>query len=56
MIRSIVTSKEAWVRAMSLDPYTGLDPEGYKVRAAQGLDAATAFMPGYCRRSNSSYP
>ncbi|GAA5845245.1 hypothetical protein JCM3766R1_003369 [Sporobolomyces carnicolor] len=47
MIRSIVTSKEAWVRAMSLDPYTGLDPEGYKVRAAQGLDAATAFMPGY---------
>ncbi|GAA6018214.1 hypothetical protein JCM11491_005636 [Sporobolomyces phaffii] len=47
MVRSIVTSKEAWVRAMSLDPITGLDPEGYKVRAAQGLDAATAFMPGY---------
>ncbi|GAA5888750.1 hypothetical protein JCM16303_005117, partial [Sporobolomyces ruberrimus] len=47
MVRSIVTSKEAWVRAMSLDPFTGLDPEGYKVRAAQGLDAATAFMPGY---------
>ncbi|GAA5983717.1 hypothetical protein JCM5350_000681 [Sporobolomyces pararoseus] len=47
MIRSIVTSKEAWVKAMSLDPFTGLDPEGYKVRAAQGLDAATAFMPGY---------
>ncbi|GAA6061346.1 hypothetical protein JCM10212_004827 [Sporobolomyces blumeae] len=47
MLRSIMTSKEAWVRAMSLDPFTGLDPEGYKVRAAQGLDAATAFMPGY---------
>jgi len=48
-----MTSKEAWVRAMSLDPFTGLDPEGYKVRAAQGLDAATAFMPGYCEYSFS---
>jgi phospholipid:diacylglycerol acyltransferase len=53
MVRSIVTSKEAWVRAMSLDPFTGLDPEGYKVRAAQGLDAATAFMPGYCESTSS---
>ncbi|GAA5898770.1 hypothetical protein JCM5296_006713 [Sporobolomyces johnsonii] len=47
MLRAIMTSKEAWVRAMSLDPFTGIDPDGYKVRAAQGLDAATAFMPGY---------
>jgi phospholipid:diacylglycerol acyltransferase len=32
---------------MSLDPVTGIDPPGYKVRAAQGLDAASSFMPGY---------
>ncbi|SGY34421.1 BQ5605_C002g01628 [Microbotryum silenes-dioicae] len=47
MIRALITSKDTWVKAMSLDEHTGLDPIGYKVRAAQGLDAATAFMPGY---------
>lgn len=36
---------------MTLDPETGLDAAGYKVRAAQGLDAASAFMPGYCELS-----
>ena len=48
MLRAIVSSKETWVQAMTLDPETGLDAPGYKVRAAQGLDAASAFMPGYC--------
>ncbi|GAA6006558.1 hypothetical protein JCM10207_004972 [Rhodosporidiobolus poonsookiae] len=47
MIRAVLKNKEAWTRAMSLDPFTGLDPDGYRVRAAQGLDAASAFMPGY---------
>ncbi|KAM0755788.1 LACT-domain-containing protein [Meredithblackwellia eburnea MCA 4105] len=47
MLRAILTSKDTWVAAMSLDPDTGLDQEGYKVRAAQGLDAASSFMPGY---------
>lgn len=41
--------KEAWIRAMSLDPDTGLDPPGSKVRAAQGLDAAAYFLQGYWR-------
>lgn len=31
-----LTDKEKWVKALSLDPVTGLDPEGHKVRAAQG--------------------
>lgn len=48
MIRAMVKSKDAWTKAMSLDPYTGLDPPKYKVRSAQGLDAASAFVPGYC--------
>ncbi|GAA6053369.1 hypothetical protein JCM3770_004134 [Rhodotorula araucariae] len=47
MIRAMIKSKDAWTKAMSLDPWTGLDPEGYKVRSAQGLDAASAFVPGY---------
>ncbi|GAA5980923.1 hypothetical protein JCM10908_003920 [Rhodotorula pacifica] len=47
MVRALIKNKEAWVRAISLDPFTGLDPKGYKVRAAQGLDAASAFVPGY---------
>ncbi|KAJ8296972.1 Phospholipid:diacylglycerol acyltransferase [Rhodotorula toruloides] len=47
MIRAVIKNKEAWVKAISLDPFTGLDQDGYKIRAAQGLDAASAFMPGY---------
>ncbi|POY70341.1 hypothetical protein BMF94_6621 [Rhodotorula taiwanensis] len=47
MVKALIKNKDAWVRAISLDPFTGLDPKGYKVRAAQGLDAASAFMPGY---------
>lgn len=30
MIRAIVSSKEAWIKAMSVDEFTGLDPPGYK--------------------------
>lgn len=47
MIKALVTRKEAWVRAISLDLETGLDPEGVKVRAAQGFDAAAYFVQGY---------
>ncbi|KAG8890015.1 hypothetical protein FRB98_001450 [Tulasnella sp. 332] len=47
MIRAVVTEKEKWMAALMLDPDTGLDPPGIKVRAAQGLDAASTFIPGY---------
>ncbi|GAA5903261.1 hypothetical protein JCM8208_002257 [Rhodotorula glutinis] len=47
MVRAIIKSKDAWTKAMALDEFTGLDPPKYKVRSAQGLDAASAFMPGY---------
>ncbi len=33
------------VAALSIDPDTGLDPPGFKVRAAQGLDAAVSPSP-----------
>lgn len=49
MVSAIVTRKQQWLKAMALDPITGLDPEGtgVKVRAAQGLDAASYFVTGY---------
>lgn len=47
MMRTIVFEKEMWVKHLSLDPVTGLDPPGIKVRAAEGLDAASYFITGY---------
>ncbi|ORX35684.1 Lecithin:cholesterol acyltransferase-domain-containing protein [Kockovaella imperatae] len=47
MIRAVVTNKERWLQALSVDPDTGLDPPGFKIRAAQGLDAASEFIQGY---------
>ncbi|KAI9740808.1 MAG: hypothetical protein M1818_004413 [Claussenomyces sp. TS43310] len=47
MMRALVTDKEAWKRHIMLDKYTGLDPPGIKLRAAQGFDAADFFITGY---------
>ncbi|KAF8608141.1 LACT-domain-containing protein [Ceratobasidium sp. AG-I] len=47
MVRAVLTDRERWIAALMLDPKTGLDPPGIKVRAAQGLDAASTFVPGY---------
>ncbi|ELU39173.1 phospholipid:diacylglycerol acyltransferase [Rhizoctonia solani AG-1 IA] len=40
MVRAVLTDRDRWIAALMLDPDTGLDPPGIKVRAAQGLDAA----------------
>ncbi|KAJ1305939.1 hypothetical protein OPQ81_010658 [Rhizoctonia solani] len=47
MVRAVVTDRDRWIAALMLDPDTGLDPPGIKIRAAQGFDAASTFMPGY---------
>lgn len=47
MVSAIVTNKDRWIRAMSLDPETGLDPPGAKLRSAQGFSAADYFIQGY---------
>ncbi|KAK9479298.1 Lecithin:cholesterol acyltransferase-domain-containing protein [Lipomyces japonicus] len=47
MLRAMFLDKTCWLKHIMLDPHTGLDPEGYKLRAAQGLDAADFFMAGY---------
>ncbi|KAJ2551173.1 phospholipid:diacylglycerol acyltransferase [Coemansia sp. RSA 1933] len=47
MFKAILLDKECWVQHMMLDKTSGLDPEGIKLRAAQGLDAADYFITGY---------
>ncbi|KAI9892601.1 MAG: hypothetical protein M1814_001294 [Vezdaea aestivalis] len=47
MMRALAFSKELWVRHIMLDKYTGLDPPGIKLRAAQGFDATDFFVTGY---------
>ncbi|RCI05421.1 hypothetical protein CU098_008003 [Rhizopus stolonifer] len=40
-------NKEGWTKNVMLDPDTGLDPPGYKVRAVSGVEAADYFVTGY---------
>ncbi|KAI8884271.1 LACT-domain-containing protein [Backusella circina FSU 941] len=47
MFRSVLLDKDIWTQHLKLDPVTGLDPPGVKIRAAQGLDAADYFITGY---------
>jgi phospholipid:diacylglycerol acyltransferase len=47
MFRSVLLDKDIWTQHLKLDPVTGLDPPGIKIRAAQGLDAADYFITGY---------
>ncbi|EON63912.1 phospholipid:diacylglycerol acyltransferase [Coniosporium apollinis CBS 100218] len=47
MMRALVLDKASWKRHIMLDKYTGLDPPGIKLRAAQGFDAADFFITGY---------
>ncbi|RCH85922.1 hypothetical protein CU097_008520 [Rhizopus azygosporus] len=47
MIRSVLLDKESWTEHIMLDPETGLDPPGYKIRAVHGVEAADYFITGY---------
>ncbi|EIM85096.1 phospholipid/diacylglycerol acyltransferase [Stereum hirsutum FP-91666 SS1] len=47
MVSQVTFNKDRWLAALMLDPVTGLDPPGIKVRAAEGLDAASTFIQGY---------
>eukprot|EP00590_Aulacoseira_subarctica_P012224 CAMPEP_0172417628 /NCGR_PEP_ID=MMETSP1064-20121228/4168_1 /TAXON_ID=202472 /ORGANISM="Aulacoseira subarctica , Strain CCAP 1002/5" /LENGTH=651 /DNA_ID=CAMNT_0013156103 /DNA_START=35 /DNA_END=1990 /DNA_ORIENTATION=+ len=47
MASSILKDADCWLRHMSLDPYTGMDPPGIKVRSAQGMGAADYFAGPY---------
>lgn len=47
MVMRAIQNPERWMAALMLDPETGLDPPGIKIRAAQGIDAAQKFIEGY---------
>ncbi|KAF9460770.1 Lecithin:cholesterol/phospholipid:diacylglycerol acyltransferase [Collybia nuda] len=47
MISQVTFNRDMWISAMMLDPITGLDPPYTKVRAAEGIDAASTFIQGY---------
>ncbi|KAF8895699.1 phospholipid/diacylglycerol acyltransferase [Gymnopilus junonius] len=47
MLSQVTFNKERWISAMMLDPVTGLDPVDAKVRAAEGIDAASSLIQGY---------
>ncbi|KAG7449626.1 LACT-domain-containing protein [Guyanagaster necrorhizus] len=47
MLSQVTFNREKWIAAMMLDPITGLDPPEAKIRAAQGIDAASNFIQGY---------
>lgn len=47
MLRTMVLDKVCWLRHIMLDPITGLDPPHFRLRAAQGFEAADFFMAGY---------
>jgi phospholipid:diacylglycerol acyltransferase len=46
MVAQVTLNKEKWMQSLMLDPETGLDPPGVKVRAIEGIDAASSFIQG----------
>jgi len=56
MVSQVTFNKERWMASLLLDPVTGLDPPGVKVRAAEGLDAASSFIQGFWLWYCSSTP
>ncbi|KAJ3517266.1 hypothetical protein NLJ89_g617 [Agrocybe chaxingu] len=47
MLSQVTFNRERWISAMMLDPITGLDPPDAKIRAAEGIDAASSLIQGY---------
>ena len=47
MARAYFTDRACWMQHMRLDPTTGIDPPGIKLRAVTGLEAVDWFVPGY---------
>lgn len=42
--RALFTDKHCWREHVALDPHTGMDPEGIRLRASEGFEAADYFM------------
>lgn len=46
MAKMFLSNRECWMLHLGLNFTSGLDPEGIRVRNAQGLDAVDFFFPG----------
>lgn len=46
MFKAVLLDKDCWISNLRLDSQSGLDPEGVRLRAAQGLEAADYFVQG----------
>ncbi|MEW5299264.1 MAG: hypothetical protein WDW36_002297 [Sanguina aurantia] len=47
MIQTFLLDAACWFEHMALDPVTGMDPQGIKIRSALGLEAVDYFIQGY---------
>ncbi|GME73053.1 unnamed protein product [Ambrosiozyma monospora] len=47
MVKTMVMDKACWLKHIMLDPETGLDPPGIKLRSSQGFEASDYFITGY---------
>jgi hypothetical protein len=47
MTQSFMGDKACWLEHMALNSTTGLDPDGVKLRASEGLFGVDYFFPGY---------
>jgi phospholipid:diacylglycerol acyltransferase len=47
MLSQVTFNRDKWLSMLVLDPVTGLDPKGVKVRASEGFDAASSFIQGF---------
>merc|ERR1712226_335714 len=45
--RTLLTDRDCWLQHLSLNAYTGLDPDGVRVHAAESFQAADYFMATY---------
>ena len=43
-VQAFMNSPKCWLEHMALDPFTGLDPDGIRLRAAEGMEAADYFF------------
>ena len=47
MLSSFFTDSECWKEHLTLDPFTGLDPEEIKIRSAEGIKGADYFLGNF---------
>lgn len=43
MFKAVLFDKACWTQHLKLNPITGLDPDGIKLRAAQGMNCSVLY-------------